>query len=472
MIRDHLIVGLRFAQLSEKLQLDPELTLKKVVTQVRQSEAIKLKQAVLRGEGAAKNELPVNKGKQCQDRPAHCKKWGNRSSQPATQGCTRYGLTPTHDKARCPARDAVCHKCGKRGHYERTCRSNVKVDAIQDTSDSPFLGAVSKCTETTENPWVATVLLNGTSVQFQIDAGAEVTVIPKSMFTQLEGANLQPSQKTLRGPSQYALPVTGQFRGRLALGNQEVQQDVYVIGKLLRPLLGRPAIEALGLLACVRAIERVTNLIERFPKLFQGLGKMQGEYITEGATPFALTTPRQVAIPLLESVKSELENMEKQGVISRVQEPTDWCAGIVVVPRLNNRVRICVDLTKLNKCVCRELHPLPVVEQILAQVAGARVFSKLDANLGFWQIPLSAKSSLLTTFITPFGRFRFNRIPFGITSALEHFQRRMSKILRDLNGGVCLMDDILVYSSTQDQHDQRLVAVLEKLQDTGVPLNK
>ena len=117
MIRDRL-VGLRSAQLSEKLQLDPELTLEKALTQVRQ-EAIKLQQAVLRGEGAVKNELPVdsvNKGKQ---RPAYCKKLGNRSSQPATQGCTRCGLTPTHDKTHCPARDAVCHKCGKRGHYER-----------------------------------------------------------------------------------------------------------------------------------------------------------------------------------------------------------------------------------------------------------------------------------------------------------------------------------------------------------------
>ena len=141
-----------------------------------------------------------------------------------------------------------------------------------------------------------------------------VTAIPKSVFTQLKGANLQPPQRTLRGPSQYALPVTGQFKGKLALGNQEVQQDVYVIGKLLRPLLGRPAIEAVGLLARVRAIEKVANPSERFPRLFQGLGKMRGEYtiqIREGATPFALTTPRRVAIPPLESVKSELENMEK-----------------------------------------------------------------------------------------------------------------------------------------------------------------
>ena len=79
--------------------------------------------------------------------------------------------------------------------------------------------------------------------------------------------------------------------------------------------------------------------------------------------------------------------------------------------------------------------PFPAVEQTLAQLAGTRVFSKLDANSGFWQIPLSRESALLTTFITPFGRYCFHRLPFGITSAPEHFQGRMLDILSGLGGG-------------------------------------
>ena len=100
-------------------------------------------------------------------------------------------------------------------------------------------------------------------------------------------------------------------------------------------------------------------------------------------------TPRRVAIPLMKSVKQELERMEELGVISRVSEPTEWCAGMVVVPKPNGQVQISVDLTKLNQSVCRERHLLPAVEQTLAQLDGAKVFSKLDANSGFWQIPLS-----------------------------------------------------------------------------------
>lgn len=115
-------------------------------------------------------------------------------------------------------------------------------------------------------------------------------------------------------------------------------------------------------------------------------------------------------------VKTELERMVKIGVISRVEEPTDWCSGMVVVPKKTADPRICVDLTKLNESVCREKYILPSVEQTLGSLVGAVIFSKLDVNMGFWQIPLAKESAKLTTFITPFGRFYFN--PFAVRDSL------------------------------------------------------
>ena len=202
---------------------------------------------------------------------------------------------------------------------------------------------------------------------------------------------------------------------------------------------------------------------------------MEGAYhikLQPEAEPFALSTPRSIALPLLPKVKQELERIEKMGVISKVNGPTDWCAGMVVAPKAAGSVRICVDLTKLNRSVCRERHILPTVDHILAQLSGAKVFTKLDANAGFWQVKLSKESALLTTFITPFGRFCFNRLPFGITSAPEYFQKRMSDILAGLEGVVCMIDDILIHGSTQEEHDQRLAAVLERLQQAKVTINQ
>ncbi len=131
-------------------------------------------------------------------------------------------------------------------------------------------------------------------------------------------------------------------------------------------------------------------------------------------------------------------------------------------------MRICTDLTELNKSVMREKHTLPSVESTLGQLAGARMFSKLDSNAGFWQIPLSKDSSLLTTFITPFGRYCYNRLCFGISSAPEHFQKRMSRILEGLEGVLCQMDDVLVWGATQAEHDERLWRVLSRLQGANV----
>ena len=123
-------------------------------------------------------------------------------------------------------------------------------------------------------------------------------------------------------------------------------------------------------------------------------------------------------------------------------------------------MRICVDLTKLNESVCRENHPLPAVGQTLGQLANARVFTKIDANSGFRQIELAAESAKFTTFITPFGRFYFNRLPFGISSAPGHFQKRKSEILDGLDGVLCQADDILVHGATQAKHDVHLTPVL------------
>ena len=103
------------------------------------------------------------------------------------------------------------------------------------------------------------------------------------------------------------------------------------------------------------------------------------------------------------------------------------------------------------------------MDETLAQLSGAKVFTKLDANSGFWQIPLSEQSRLLTTFIIPMGRFCFNKLPFRISSAPEHFQKCMPAILEGLPGVVCQMDDVLIHGKDQAEHDSRLLKALTRI---------
>ena len=111
--------------------------------------------------------------------------------------------------------------------------------------------------------------------------------------------------------------------------------------------------------------------------MFQGLGTLSGEYeirLHPDAKPHAIFTPQHIPLPLHLQVEDELKCMEEAGVISKVSKPTEWCAGMVVIPKKNGIVRICVNLKLLNKSVLRETYPLPKVDETLAQLTGARIF--------------------------------------------------------------------------------------------------
>ena len=244
-------------------------------------------------------------------------------------------------------------------------------------------------------PWTVKILVNNEEIEFCIATGAEVTAISERTHRLIGSPELRLLDRELKGPNDQHLHSTGQFEGLLQLKNRTVKQEVYIVRNLPRSLLGRPAIEKLHVLARIGSVEQPgQSVVDRFSHLFTGLGKLEEEYIIQlkgGAKPFSLSTPRRVPIPLLKPVKEELDRMVRLGVISQINEPTEQCAGMVSVRKKNGTVCICVDLTHLNQSVKRERHQLPAVEQVLAQLTGAKVLSKLDANSGFWQIQLASE---------------------------------------------------------------------------------
>ena len=128
---------------------------------------------------------------------------------------------------------------------------------------------------------------------------------------------------------------------------------------------------------------------------------------------------RKVTVALREKVKAELDRMEKFNVISKVDEPTKWVNSMVVVLKPNGVGRIFLDPRDLNKAINREHYKMITLEEVTSQLSGAQYFTVLDATSGYWAMPLSKESSILTTFQTPYGRYRYLRMPFGICSAQE-----------------------------------------------------
>ena len=166
--------------------------------------------------------------------------------------------------------------------------------------------------------------------------------------------------------------------------NSKTVQDLYVVRGLKKPLLGRPAIQALDLLQRINAVN--TSTVEpkkEYPELWQGLGMCQNAYtvrLKDDAKPFSIATPRRLPLPMKQKVEEELKSLQEKDIIRPVTTPTDWCAPIVAVPKPSGKIRLCVDYTKLNESVRRENFPLPTTDELLAQLDGATVFTKLDCN--------------------------------------------------------------------------------------------
>ncbi|XP_064482820.1 uncharacterized protein K02A2.6-like [Ornithodoros turicata] len=483
LIRDRLVVGLRDRSLSEKLQLDADLTPDKAVNTARNSEAVKGQQQVLHGNGAAqRTDLDaLTAGGRVPLKPT-----GGRDSVP-TEPCGWCGGTRGHPRTSCPAQGQTCRLCGKKGHYATVCKSAKKDRKQKETRRGRARGAARKGAleevflgemhlSPACDPWFITASMDGRQLKFKVDTGADVTAVP--------GASLPPDvclkkpTKALYGPGRIKVKTIGQTRVNISWNGNTTTQDVFVVDGLQHALLGRPAIRALNVLPELLALEDSTGsdpVFSEYSRLFGTLGQLAVKYkikLVPGATPHAVTYPRRVPLPLLPAVHDEVRRMEELGVIRKVEHATEWCAPMLVVKKKNGKLRICVDYAELNKQIVRERVMMPTVEENLSKISGAAVFSKLDANAGYWQFPLYPESSELTTFITPLGRYQFLRLPFGIATEPEFFQREMLRILEGLAGTTCHMDDILVYGSNRKEHDKRLDAVLRRLSDAGVTFNK
>ena len=399
MIRDRLVVGIRDTSLSERLQIDADLTLEKAKKAIRQREAVQEHQQVLKGAEDPSLEAVHSSGDRSKRRD---QRRGNRGSNSGaadrgkhrqkSKQCTRCGKEQ-HARDKCPAKDATCHRCQKKGHYSALCFaknvSTLSTEPYTSDLDTAFLDSASSGQGTA---WFADVQMGESdSISFKLDTGAEVTALSHSTYQQLSNPpQLNAPDKALYGPSRRPLQVLGQCQSDLTYNGRSCRQQLFVVEGLQNNLLGLPAITALNLITLLEettAPSSSAHIPDRFLKVFQGLGNLGDQYdikLKPDATPFSLFTPRHVPLPLRAKVTEELQRMEAMGVISKVDIPTPWCAGMVVVPKKSGSVRICVDLKPLNQSVLREVHPIPKVDDTLAMLTGAKVFSKLDANSGFW----------------------------------------------------------------------------------------
>ena len=198
-------------------------------------------------------------------------------------------------------------------------------------------------------------------------------------------------------------------------------------------------------------------LFSKYLLAFIGVGKLKDHTvklnIDEKVHVGPIVQPQR-RIPFQDKVQNTIEKLEKEGIIERVPEnqPSPWVSTVVVVPKIDGTVRLCVDMRMANQAIQRVCHLIPTVEDISLDLNQAKYFTKLDMSKACHHLLLNEQSRFITTFSTHLSLFRYTSLPYGINAAAEIFQYTQQQQLHSINGVRNIADDIIVFGTTKQQH--------------------
>ena len=328
-----------------------------------------------------------------------------------------------------------------------------------------------------------------TNIRMQIDNGAATSCLALRDYQSIEDKPvLEKSTAKLTSYSGDRIKPEGQVRLDVQIGDKQVRHVLFqVIEDAPCSLLSGQTSEALQLMTIKKdlLIHSLTDgkeltkeeVLKECKDVFTGLGYI-GDYkieLKDGAIP-KQDAPRTVPVAIKDELKTKLKDMERKGILEKVTKSTDWVNSAVYVKK-PGKLRVCLDPGELNKRTKIPKLPLPTMDNVISKLGKVKVFTVLDAKDGFLQVKLDENSSELTTFHTPFGRYKWLRMPFGICSAPEEFQRHVQNVIEGLNGVETIADDLLVYGigTTCEEavidHDNSLIDLLQRCRERNFKLN-
>lgn len=497
-LRDKLVFGIRDGKARERLLRESNLTLQKTDEICHAAESM-LAQVKVVDDSLGSTVNAIKSDSNPQPKPT---KDGKNLRECWNCG-RRHEL---HKRELCPAYGKTCNKCHKQNHFAAKCRSKAAPQAVKAVEDDEVYQARITSSGADDSQLVTLRLENGNYLRFQADTGAQCNVVPLDLYKKatrdykLKQVTLAKQRITAYGGT--SIPVVGQTLLRVWRGDFRCRLDCRIVDvPNLRPLLGRKACIGMNIVTYLDndqlnkpntgdaevypVSEKVgaltkEQLMRKYPRVFgDGIGRLKGEYhirLDPQSVPVQ-HAPRKVPVALRDRLKETLDQLSEQGIVAPVTEPTSWVSSMVVVPKSDGKLRICLDPKDLNQAIQREHYPLPTIEDIATRLHGAKVFTVLDVRNGFWHVPLDEDSSFLTTFNTPFGRYRWTRMPFGISSAPEVFQRRMHEVIEGLKGVEVVADDFVAvgFGDTDEEaianHDETLEAFLRRCEESDLKLN-
>ena len=314
------------------------------------------------------------------------------------------------------------------------------------------------------------LMSNRTEVIFQVDTGSTVNVLLACFHP--SDLTLNPVKKTLHAWNEGKVTALGTYRHtlRCPLNRKKYSIDFVIMKENYTPILGLKASTALQFVTINDdTFNRVASIKEdQYQEVFdRELGIIPGRHklrVDPSIQPVVMPDHR-VPIAVRPKLKEELHRMVSLSVITSVDEPTPWVSQIVITRKKSGAVRACIDPIELN-------HALLCEHYTLHELNTSKLFTKADLSQGYWHIPLDYESSILTTFNTYLGRYRWKRLPFGIGVSSEVFQKQLHEALEEVQGVVCIAHDIIIHGKDAENHDQNLNAFLQHYLDVGIKLNK
>ena len=219
---------------------------------------------------------------------------------------------------------------------------------------------------------------------------------------------------------------------------------------------------------------RLLTMLQKYAKMWDGsLGEINTTEhhieLVPDARPIA-SHPYRAGPKAREVEQKEVERMLQAGVIEPAQSA--WASPVVLVPKPDGSLRFCVDYRKLNAVTVKDTYPIPRMDECIDSLGSATIYTTLDCNSGYWQLPVAKQDQDKTAFVCHAGLFRYKRMPSGLTNAPASFQRTLDILLSRYKWQSCLiyLDDVIIYSNTVDDHFNHVDKILSALNAAGISL--
>jgi hypothetical protein len=489
MVLQALLLGIESDRTRRRLFERQDITLEIAVQMCRRMEAtdIDLQAINLREEAHAVHHY--QKKPQAKRKPVNKAKTDGKVA--SANCCDKCGLS--HQPKACPAYGQKCHNCSKYNHYSKMCRSKRQSKGNNEGAHQVTTWNYSSDEEentysihitTRDKKMLAKMVVRDQSVEleidFQLDTAATCNILTLRDYNKVGKPLLEKTTTKLIMYDQTRCEPEGWcYLEVMDKAGTFRNLKFMVVDTTQNSLLSGTACLEMELIyltesVCLVGERNLDDLLNEYEDVFTGMGLLPGEYkieLDDAVSPVQVR-PRKIPLSMKADVEQEILSLESRGIITEVDEPTEWISHLQPIRKPNKKVRICVDPQNLNRAIKRNHTQMPTLEDVLTQLKDARCFSLCDAKDGFLQVKLAEDSTILTTFWTPFGKYKYLRMPFGISSAPEEFQRRLASCLHGLNGVTVVADDILIYGVDRQDHDRNLEALLKRARASGLRLNK